>query len=398
MSAGAISARAAALRAVVRMEWRSAVRDRRALLSALVFPLLGPVLVGVMFTGLARTYASDGAPTLTVRGAEHAPGLMAWLRGQGLELQTAPADADLQVRDGRLDVLVDVPADFAARFRAGRPATVHLVADFARPKSAAERRRARHLLQAYSSGLASTRLLARGVHPSVVTPLAVDEVDLATPQQHSANLLNVVPLFVIMACFIGGMQVAIDATAGERERGSVEALLLNPIPRADIAAGKWVVTVAFSLISALLTLVLSVVSMNLAPLEELGVQGGLGAAQVALIAALVLPLAPLASAAQLFVGTFARSFKEAQTWLSLLLFVPMIPGFVMNVAPIQPKLWMYAVPALSQQLLVTSALRGEVPGPLAAALGVVGCLLLAALALWGTGRMLQREQIIFSGQ
>ena len=386
------------VRAVVTVEWRSAVRDRRALLSALIFPMVGPILVGFMFTGIARTIGADDTPSLTIQGAQHAPGLMSWLRVHGLTLHAAGEDAAAQVQAGALDVLVVIEPGFDANFAAGKPATVQVIADYARPASAAHVRRAQQLLQTYGATIASFRLLARGVHPGILQPLKVEEVDLATPEKHSAKLLTVVPLFVILACFIGGMQVAIDATAGERERGSLEALLLNPVPRSHLALGKWLVTTAFSATSAVLTLLLSVISLSLAPLEEIGMRGGLGLTQITLIAALVLPLAPLASAAQLFVATFARSFKEAQTWLSLLLFIPMIPGFIASVVPIRPEVWMYAMPPLAQQLLITDALSGVVPAWWAVALAASASLLFAGVAVWGTGRMLDREHIIFAGQ
>ncbi|MCO4762365.1 MAG: ABC transporter permease [Myxococcales bacterium] len=384
--------------AVARVEWLSAVRDRRALLSALVFPLVGPVMIGFMFTGLARTMGSGEAPALTIRGGEHAPQLMSWLRGRGLQLHAAPTDADAQVRDGRLDVLIVIKPDFPGDFVAGEPAEIEVIADYARTSSAADVRRAQQLLRAYSGSVASFRLLARGIHPNVISPIKLSEVDLATPQKHSANLLTVVPLFVILACFIGGMQVAIDSTAGERERGSLEALLLNPVPRGQLALGKWLVTTGFSATSAVITLLLSVLSLRLAPLEELGVRGDLGVLQVVLIAMVVLPLAPLASAAQLYVATFARSFKEAQTWLSVLLFLPMIPGVIATIMPIRPSTWMFAVPALSQQLLITDALRGEFPSSAMVVIAAVSSFACAGVGVWATGRMLSRERIIFAGQ
>ena len=383
--------------AVATMEWRSAVRDRRALLSALIYPLVGPILVGLMFTGMARTLGADSVPSLTIEGAEHAPGLMAWLRDKGLTLHAAPQDARTRVQRGDLDVLVVIPPGFREHFSQGKAADVQLIADFARPSAMADVRRAQALFQGYGASIASFRLLARGVHPGIMHPLKVEEVDLATPQKHSAKLLTVVPIFVIMACFVGGMQVAIDTTAGERERGSLEALLLNPVSRAHLALGKWLITTTFSLMSALLTLGLSVVSLTLAPLEEIGLRSGLSVTQVLLVAALVLPLAPLASAAQLFVATFARSFKEAQTWLSLLLFMPMIPGVVASVMPIQPTTWMYAIPSLGQQLLITDALGGQPISAWSICLAATVSLTCADAAVWATGRMLDRENIIFAG-
>jgi sodium transport system permease protein len=246
--------------------------------------------------------------------------------------------------------------------------------------------------------LAGFRLLARGISPDVVQPIRIDRIDLATPRRHSANLLHVVALFVILAVFIGGMQVAIDTTAGERERGSLEALLLNPVPPSRLIAGKWLVSVLFGAVSAIVTLLLSAIILPQIPLENVGLVLHLGWREILLMLAIVLPLAPLAAAAQLLVASFARSFKEAQTYLSLLLFVPMIPGFAAQILGYTTAWWMLPIPALAQQVLIGDLLRGE---PLAASsmlLAAASCFALAMLALRLTGRLYARERIIFAGQ
>ena len=134
--------------------------------------------------------------------------------------------------------------------------------------------------------------------------------------------------------------MAIDTTAGERERRSLEPLLVNPVSRSALTVGKWLATCVFGLVAALLTLALSLLMMRFVPLEQLGMQLSLGGRQVVLMALAVAPMALLASALQMFVATFARSFKEAQTYVSLLLIVPMLPGLVTAVYPLQTAAWM----------------------------------------------------------
>ena len=377
--------------AVFRAESLSALRDRRAMLSALVFPLVGPVLVAVLFTSLAETFSSDGPLVVHVQGGDSAPALMAWLERKGVKIKAAKE----AVTEGALLV---VDPKYPLALAAGEPAPLHLVADFAIPQSAAEARRVQALVQGYAAELVTMRLMLRGVSPGILNAVELRQQDLATPQQHAANLLHVVPLFAILACFIGGMQVAIDVTAGERERGSLEALLISPATTTQIALGKWLVTTLFAASSALLTLMLSVISLSWAPLEALGVRGGLGASQALHLTLLIAPLVPVASAVQLYLSTFARSFREAQTFLSLLLFVPMIPGFIASVSPIDPQPWMMAVPALAQQVMLSGALRGDEADWIGLAATTMSSAALTALALWATGRALRREGILFAGQ
>ncbi len=387
-----------ALRAVVAKEMVDALRDRRSLMSALIFPLVGPILVGVMLTTVSKTFAADEDEELPVAGAQHAPELVAFLRNAGLAIVDPPDDPDTAVRDGDVDAVLIIDADYGEAFIAGRPAPVRLVVDRSRTSASALRRRVTGTLGAYGSKLASLRLLARGVLPEVVQPIDVEVRDLATAEKKSANILLVVPIFVILATFIGGMHVAIDSTAGERERGSIEPLLLNPMSTFDLVMGKWLVTVAFSALSAVLTLLFCGLVLMLVPLEDLGIGLRAGAFEALAILLIVLPLAPLASGLQLLVSTFARSFKEAQTYLSLLLFLPMIPGFIGSILPLRTAAWMYPVPALSQQVLITEVLRAEPTSWAGLVIAGVCTVAFGVICVWITARVFRRERIIFSGQ
>ena len=387
-----------ALRAVVVKEWFDALRDRRSLFSALIFPLVGPILVGVMFTTISHTFSADEEDELPVAGAQHAPQLIAYLESAGLAVIDPPADVEAAVRDGDVDAVLVIDEGFGEAFASGHSAPVRLVVDRSRTSAAALRRRVGGALDAYGMRVASLRLLARGVHPEVVRPVEVSVHDLATAEKKSANILLVVPIFVIMATFIGGMHVAIDSTAGERERGSMEPLLLNPVPTMTLVTGKWLVTVAFSVVSAVLTLMFSGLVLMLVPLEDLGIGLRAGPAEALLILLAVLPLAPLASGLQLLVSTFARSFKEAQTYLSLLLFLPMIPGFIGSILPLRTALWMYPVPALSQQVLITEVLRAEPTSWLGFVVAGGTTIALGLVCVWATSLVFRRERIIFTGQ
>jgi len=380
---------------VFRKELRDHMRDRRSLLTALMWPLVGPAVFLVMFNMLASWYRQDRPLELPVVGREHAPSLMAFLERYGTKLEDAPEDYEERIRAGSLDAVLLVPDDYAESYTAGRTAKVQLVVDSSRQSARQSVLRARRLLEEYSLMLGTQRLYARGIAPELAIPVRVQEADLATPERTAAGMLNMVPLFLVIAAFAGGMQVASDTMAGERERGSLEPLLLNPAPRGAVVTGKWLATVAMALASVVITLAAYLLVVRRVPLEDLGVKARFDAPAALGMAAAVLPLTLAASAVQMWVSTYARSFKEAQTYLSLLMVVPMLPGMVLALSPLQPKLWMFAVPVLGQELLAGEVMRGEPLGALPFLIAGASSVGLALLALTVTTRLLTQERIVF---
>lgn len=383
------------VRAVWRKESIDALRDRRSLMSALLYPILMPLMMTLMFGALARLEGSERPLELPIVGSERAPNLVAWLEERGVIVVDPPADPEAAVRDGDVDLVLIVDEDYGEHFRSVQPATVRLLHDSSRTASGSSIRRARNLLRQYGNQVAVLRLIARGVSPGVIQAVEVDELDLATPAQSAARLFAMIPMLLILGAFVGGLNVAIDTTAGERERHSLEPLLVNPVARTALTAGKWLTTCLFGLFASALTLVAFLVMMRFVPLEQLGMQLDLGYGQLALMMIAVAPMALFASGLQMFVATFARSFKEAQTYVSILIFLPMIPGMVTQVYPLQAAAWMMAVPALSQQLLLVDVMGGEPVSTVSVLGSAAATTVLAFLFLALTSRMLQQEKIIF---
>jgi sodium transport system permease protein len=381
--------------AVLDKELKDHLRDRRSLTSALLVPLFGPAIFGLLFTMMAGWYRQDRPLELPVVGRAHAPNVVAYLQRSGVTVVEAPADYEARVQDGSVDAVLVIPAEFSERFVSGRTGELQLVLDNSRQSARGQVKRVQALLQGYASLLGAQRLIARGVSPTLAAPIHVAEVDLATPEKLAASLLNMVPLFLIMAAFVGGMNVAIDATAGERERGSLEPLLLNPVQRGALVAGKWVATVLMAFAAVGMCLGAFIVIVHRVPLQDLGIKAHFDVATALGVLASVLPLALLASAMQMLVATYARSFKEAQTYLQLFLLIPTVPGLALAFSPVQPSTWMYAVPVLGQQLLVGEVMRGAPPGALPFALSVLGCLALTGVCLALTTRLLGQERIVF---
>jgi sodium transport system permease protein len=231
---------------VFRKEMKDHLRDRRSVVSALAGPLIGPLISAVMFT-LMASWFSEGKPLeVPVIGREHAPSLIAFLQRHGATLTEAPVDYESLIQAGKLDAVLIIPPGYGKDFTSGHTAAIQLVVDNSRNQARATIRRVRNLLEGYSGLLASQRLWARGVSPELAMPVRVDEVDLSTPERMAANALQMIPLFVVFAAFMGGMNVAIDAMAGERERGSLEPLLINPVHRGAVVVGKWLTTVVLA--------------------------------------------------------------------------------------------------------------------------------------------------------
>jgi sodium transport system permease protein len=301
---------------------------------------------------------------LPVIGAEHAPNLIAWLEQRDVEIVEAPADPEAAVRDGEHQVVLIIPEGYAQQFRDGMPATLWLVVDNSNRKARSNIRRAQSMLDGYGNGVGRMRLLARGVSPTVVDAVAVETVDVASSEARAAMILGMLPYLIVISMLMGGFYLAIDTTAGERERGSLEALLTTPLARGELMAGKLAATCAFSVLALFLALVAFYIVIPLMPLDELGMMINFTPRMAAEIFLINFPFALFGAALLTVVAAFTRSFKEAQTWLSVVLFVPMIPTFVILILPFQTETWMMMVPSLSQGALVSDVIRGEALDPL----------------------------------
>ena len=318
-----------ALLNVFRKEFLENLRDRRTLISALLFgPLFGPLLFGAMVSRMLHqtVLESDEPLQITIAGGERAPNLERYLESQGVKLRTAPAVGKRGAR-GRARRVGGRGADRAARtmparFAAAQPAPLLLVADSSDSQNRKSADRVRALLANYGSGLAQQRLQVRGVSPLLALPIAVNEVDVATPAGRAVVVLGFMTYFVLFAVLMGGLYLAIDSTAGERERGSLEALLSLPVPRAALVGGKILATCAYMCLSLAISLTAFVCVFRFVPLERLGMSANLGAGTALAFFAICLPFVPLGATLMTLVASFTRSYREAQTYLTSVLLVP----------------------------------------------------------------------------
>ena len=338
------------------------LRDRRTVVNALIVgPLLGPLLfVGLTSLMISRELDRSEQPIeVSIVGVEHAPNLVEFLKQNGVRPKPPVADPEARVLAQDEDMVLRIPPGYAQAWRDGRPAQVELLFDSSQRDAATPVERLRALLQGYSSQNGAMRLMARGLSPALATPLVVAARDQSTPQSRSALLFAMLPYFLILSAFMGGMYLAIDTTAGERERQSLEPLFANPVARSHILAGKLAATFAFAMASLALSLLAFGYAGGFIPTEKIGMVLDFGPhfAAVALLA--MLPLVLLASCLQTLIAAFAKSYREAQTYLSLLMLIPMLPSAMLAVLPLKAQTWMFAVPLLSQHLIVTRLVRAE---------------------------------------
>jgi sodium transport system permease protein len=388
------------LAAVFRKELLETVRDRRALLSSLVMgPLFAPLLfIGMLAISLDRSVtALDEAVAVTVSGAERAPNLVRFLREQGfaLTLRDGP-DADLRrwIEDDAERVVIAVPDGFGERFASGRPARVLVYADGSNSKADRRADRLRAAIGGYSGTIASLRLQARGVSPLVAQPVIVDDIDVSTPAARATLVLGMLSYLILLVTLVGGMYLAIDATAGERERGSLEPLLTMPVPREHLIYGKVLAAAFFMSVALALVTMTVALSIRQLPLETIGMSANFGPGVALGVFLSTLPFVTVGAALLTVVASFTRSYKEAQTWLGVLMLVPTLPIAVAGVLGIKANAALMAVPSLSQHLLIQGFLRGD-PLPTAyAAISVASTLALGGLLTWVAGRLYQRERIL----
>lgn len=391
-----------ALLTVCRKEILDNSLDRRTLLtSTLLGPLMGPILLVVMFNvSISRVTSSVDRPIdVPIIGAEYADNLVAFLASRGISASEGHDLASIDeaigaVRSGEQEVVVFVDESFGEDLASEAGAHVSLVYDESDTASDQRVGRIRGSIGAYSQQIGNLRLLARGLDPAVVRPLIIDNFDVSTAEERSSILLGMLTYFLLFATLIGGLYLATDTTAGERERKSLEPLLATPVPRSSLILGKMGATTAYMLLSLALTLICFTVALPYMSLDELGMSTSFGLV-TALTAFLVLvPFAPLGAALMTVVASFTKSYKEAQSYLGFVILVPTLPLIVASILNVRPSLALMAVPSLSQHLLITNLIRAEpIEAPMLA-VSVVTTLLLGALLAYAAVRLYEGERIL----
>lgn len=388
------------LKIVFKKEVVDNFRDRRTLMSALLLgPLFGPIIFAVVINLSLKQSLTDASEPLIlpVLGAEHAPHLTLYLRSHNIDIADAPASREAAVRaveTGAHDVVLVIPEKFGQELAEGTPATIEVITDQADRESDRKARRATRALGGYNQELASMRLFARGVSPEVLRPLNIDQVDVSTPSGRSAILLGMMSYFFLFALLTGGMNLAIDSTAGERERGSLEPLLCLPVTRGKLIVGKILAACLFMAVSLAISLASFYVTLKFMPLEKLGMTPNFGPDVVVIAFLLLLPFTLLGATLMTLVASFTKSYKEAQTWLSVVLLAPTLPIMVVSILMVRPSTELMLIPSLSQHLLLVGLIKNEPLNGLHALVSVASTLAIGTLLAFVCVRLYRREGLL----
>ena len=377
---------------VLSKELLDALRDRRTLLR-LMGPalLMGPLLLMALSGLISSLEERAEQREVMVAGIENAPTLRNFLERQTYVIKAAPADYEAQLRATRLLVpVLVIGADFEAELLAGLRPTVELVSDSANQRAGAGMPALQRLLAGFNRETASLNLALRGISTELLQPVAVEERDLASVQARASRITSIIPMFIIMAVLYGALTSALDSTAGERERGSLEPLLMNPVQQMALVLGKWAAVAILGLLVALLASVSFVPAQWLLRSDSLQAMFQFGWYEVVAFLLLQLPLAAGLGALLMALAIRAKTFKEAQAGSTLVItFVGLAP-MVSLLNPGGEAAWYFWVPGLAQNSLMMLVLKGEtltaaqlLPGLLVGIALTIACLAYVARSMRG---------------
>ncbi len=380
---------------IFRKEIRDALRDRRTLLTVLVSSvLMGPLVLLAISALVASLESSAELREVVVADLDRAPTLANFLARQTYTVKAAPAGYEALLRKAKLaDAVVVVPKDFEAALRRGDAPIVEIVSDSANQRSQASAARVARLLAGFGRERAMLTLALRGVSPDVLEPVQVEERDLASTQTRAAQITGMLPFFVLMAVLTGALNAALDTTAGERERGSLEPLLMNPVERWVLVLGKWGAVAGVGMLIAVLACFGFLPGQWLLRSDTLAAMFRYGVREALLFLVVLLPFAAAASALLMAVAIRCRTFKEAQASTTVVMLaaslLPLINVFSLG----EESPWYLWVPALAQNVLMTRVLKGEAFGAEQLAVPLLVCAALAAGGIWFVARALRSAAV-----
>jgi sodium transport system permease protein len=380
---------------VFRKEITDALRDRRTLLTVLISAVLMGPFVLLAISGLVASLESNAERReVVVQGLAHAPSLQNFFERQSYRVTNAPADFEARLRKATLiDAVIVVPDDFESALLHGEAPVVEIVSDSGNARAEASASRAARLLQAFSHERSTLSLALRGVSPDVLEPLQIESRDLASSQTRATQITGMLPFFVLMAVLTGALNAALDTTAGERERGSLEPLLMNPTERWALVLGKWAAVAGVAMLIAVLSCLSFLPGQWLLRSDTLAALFQYGPREVMLFLVVLLPFAMMISALLMAVAIRCKTFKEAQASTTVVMLaaslLPLINVFSLG----GESAWYFWVPALAQNVLMTHVLKGEALTTLQLAPPMLVCAAVTMLGVWFVARMLRSAAV-----
>ncbi|MGL5666218.1 MAG: ABC transporter permease [Shewanella sp.] len=372
--------------AMVRKELIDAARDKRSVMAGLYYAIGTPLIMCGLFMVLIGQLTSPDDLKISITNPGKAPDLVRFLSNKGITQGEAGA------KDLKAIELIISP-DYAKQMNQGKGAEITIVADNSEEKLQNSIRRLEKQLQAYSAEMGSLRLIARGIDPRVVQPLKVNVHDQATTDSKGGMILGIAIFTMIYSVFISGMNLAIDTSAGERERNSLALLLSHPLTTRQLVLSKIIAVGLFALLGLVLILLVSKVAYTFVPWQELGFSVSITNEFMALMLLVGIPVALMAACLQLFVSFMAKTFKEAQSYLTMVLFVPLALSMAAsyNIAP-DILQWL---PVSGQQQALMDFIKGKDMNMLQLLVSTLGTLAIALVLGFGMEKSLKSEKVVF---
>jgi sodium transport system permease protein len=344
------------LKALVIKEYREAFRDKRALMVALMMAILAPVGIMVMSKIMIEKLVDEPPVYINFIGAEYAPKLITHFSDSNLmSISDAPED-EKSIWQHR-NITIKIPADYAEDMAEGKPIKMHLQADFADKAVQPPVRRINNAVRSFSMAIGYKRLLLRGVDIRLLNPVKLVEQDTAKPDATFMLISMMLGIYLMLAAFMSGLSVAIDSSAGERERNVLEMLLCQPVSTLKIVLAKLISASTVAVSGVLLILILTSVSVGFVDLTKIGATFSLDLSTAAVLLLLLLPICFFASACQLFVAFQTKSFKEAQSTVGMLIGIPAFIPFVVSMMDDRPQ-WLNWLPIAGQSMIIENIFKG----------------------------------------
>ena len=370
---------------LLRKELVDAARDKRSVMAGLYYAIFVPILMAGMMMLIIDKVTSPKDLNITISNAAAAPDLITFLDNQGIRHSEDKAEVTA--------IQIIIGADYAKHMYRGEPAEVLLIADGSEENLQSAIRRTQKTLRSYSSEMASLRLIARGINPKIMNSLNIKMQDQATSESKGGQLMAMIILFMLLSIFVSGMNLAIDTSAGERERNSLALLLSHPISLRELIASKVCAVSIFGMLGLVLVLIMSKFIYPMVPWQELGFSVDISLNfMIATLTAGVF-VAIFAASMQLFVSFMAKSFKEAQTYISFVLFIPMALSYAVTFDLATDELrW---APVTGQLQALIDLMKGKEIPLLQLAVSCLSTLLLSVALMLGMERLLKSEKIVF---
>ncbi len=342
-------------------ELKDALRDRRTLFAVLLSSVaVGPLILGLMSIMMADMESRAEAREIVVSGMEHAPTLRNFLERQTYRVKPAPLDFELQLSNSKLgDPVLVIPANFESKLASGELPTVEVYTSSVNQRASRSTGRITTLLRSFNQEQATLRLASRGVASNLLTAMQVQERDLADPAARASQITAMVPFFVLMAVLYGAMTAAIDSMAGERERGSLEPLLMNPVSPMRLVIGKWAAVSAVGMLISILSCLSFLPGQWLIQSENLSAMFRFDWREAGAFLLLLLPLAGMLSALLMAIAIRCKSIKEAQANTTIVILVISMAPLVLVLNQSGEAPWHLGVPVLAQLTLMSRVLKGE---------------------------------------